>query len=305
MKLKINYCIFKYKIMKRKHEPFILEHHYYKEVEMKIMHINDENEQNQIDKSIEEDRIPPPSTTRESGYSTYLFKGSNIEVNTSLVKKRKLDEQHYSISRAIDAPVLPVSCLASTEHIVALQNKVTDFKSEFEPEAKNKVSYLISLSCNSLITNLNKEKKTILNLILAWDPELNQDDIRISYNKKKFIFEIRASTQLADIQLLVCALTQETKYNIVQCKFKDIGLNQGICLVKKDGSDPVHALVNIANSEDEKGFIERDAGATTGLNTATYQDRNWTFNFFSSLEAIRKKNNFPEDALAIKIFKGN
>ncbi|MCW8444748.1 hypothetical protein OQJ05_11875 [Fluoribacter gormanii] len=287
--------------MKRKYPLNEHEQHYYKEVGKKIVCVEDEEEQRKIDKFMERHSTTPPGTSRESGYSSYMFHGSNVEVNTSMVKKQKMGKDQFLISRASKAPTLPVSCLASTEHVIAMQDKVANFKSESEPKSKENVMYLIELSCNAKRVNVRDEKKAILSLIQQYDNTLNKDNVTITYNKGKAVFTIRTSTQVADIQLLVRALTSEKKYKIVDCAFEDIGLNQGICLVKRDASNPIHALVNIADSDFEKGFLERDAGTTSGRHTAAYQDCNWTLNFFTSLEDMRRKTEYPASALAIKI----
>ncbi len=287
--------------MKRKHPSSEFEQHYYKEVGKKIVPIEDENEQRKIDEFMERHSTSPARTTRESGYSAYMFNGKEVEINSAMVRKRKIDTDHYLISRAPKAPTLPVSCLASTEHVVAMQDEVADFKSEFEPKTKKDVMYLIPLSCIKKV-NIQNEKKKILSLLQQYDDTLNKDNVRITYNRKKAVFEIRVSTQVADIQLLVRALTRKTPYKIVDCDFEDIGLNQGVCLVKRDASNPIHAMVNIADADAEKGFLERDAGATSGRLTEAYQDSNWTFNFFTSLEDMRTKTEYPQSALAIKIF---
>ncbi|MCE0722539.1 MULTISPECIES: hypothetical protein [Legionella] len=282
------------------------EQHYYKEVGKKIVPVEDEDEQKKIDEFMKKHHSETPlHTSRESGYSAYMFHGRTVEVNTSMVKKRKVDKEHYLISRAPKAPTLPVSCLASTEHVVAMQGDVKDFISESEPKTKQNVMYLISLSCGTKKVNIRNEKSEILKLLHKYDNTLNRNNVSITYNKEKAIFEIKVSTQVADIQVLIQALTSKTKYKIVDCDFEDIGLNQGVCLVKRDASNPIHAMVNIADSDLEKGFLERDAGKTSGRNTASYQDRNWTFNFFTSLEDIRKKTEYPQSTLAIKIFNAN
>ncbi|WP_454783384.1 hypothetical protein [Legionella sp. WA2022007384] len=288
--------------MKRKYPSSEQEQHYYKEVGKRLVCIDDEKEQRKIDQFMKRHSTTPPRTSRESGYSSYMFIGSNVEVNTSMVKKQKIDKNHYLISRTSKSPTLPVSCLASTEHVIAMQDKVADFKSESEPKSKQNVMYLIQLSCSTKKMNARDEKKAILSLIHQYDDTLNKNNIRIFYNKRKAVFTIKASTQVVDIQLLVRALTSEKKYKIIDCSFKEIGLNQGICLVKRDASNPIHALVNIADSNSEKGFLERDAGTTSGRHTSAYQDCNWTFNFFTSLEDMRKRTEYPRSALAIKIF---
>ncbi|MDR3503665.1 MAG: hypothetical protein P4L79_13895 [Legionella sp.] len=292
--------------MKRKQALTGYEQHYYKEVGNKVIPIEDPEEQKKIDAFMQKHNfITPPSTSRESGFSTYSFYGKSVNVNGSMLKKKKIDSDsgdHYLISRAPEAPKLPVSCLASTEHVIAMQELVADFKSEAFPKTKQNVMYLISLSCNAKKVNIQNEKKSILKLITQYDKEILKKDVHIIYNKEKAVFEITVSTQAADIQLLVRALTSKTQYKIVDCDFKDIQLNQGVCLVKSDASNPIHALVNIADSEHEKGFLERDAGTTSGSNNESYQDNNWTFNFFTSLNDMRKKTKYPENTLAIKIF---
>ncbi|AWN75650.1 hypothetical protein LEAN103870_16545 [Legionella anisa] len=292
--------------MKRKHMSSQREQHYYKEVGKKIVPIEDEDEQRKIDEFMKKHHSETPShTARESGYSAYMFHGRAVEVNTSMVKKRKVDEEHYLISRAPKAPTLPVSCLASTEHVVAMQEDVKDFMSESEPQTKQNVMYLIPLACSTKKITIRNEKSAILKLLHQYDSTLNRNNVSITYNKEKVVFEIKVSTQVADIQVLVRALTSTKKYKIVDCDFEDIGLNQGVCLVKRDASNPIHALVAIVDSNSEKGFLERDAGKTSGRNTASYQDRHWTFNFFTSLEDMRKKTEYPEDTFAIKIFNSN
>ncbi|WP_454785522.1 hypothetical protein [Legionella sp. WA2024007413] len=291
--------------MKRKFPPSEQEQHYYKEVGTSLVCIEDEEEQRKIDQFMERHSTPPPHTSRESGYSSYMFQGSSVAVNTSMVKKQKIDKTHYIISRTSKSPTLPVSCLASTEHVIAMQDKVANFKSESEPKSKQNVMYLIPLSCGTKKMNARDEKKAILSLLHKYDNTLNKNNVRISYTKKTSVFTIKASTQVADIQLLVRALRSVKKYKIVDCSFKDIGLNQGICLVKRDASNPIHALVNIADSDSEKGFLERDAGTTSGRHTGAYQDCNWTFNFFTSLEDMRKRTQYPSNALAIKIFNAS
>lgn len=75
--------------MKRKHESVKLEQHYYKEVGKKVLPIKNKQEQKKIDTFMKRHDNPPSRTTRESGYSSYLFKAKSVEVNTSLVKKQK------------------------------------------------------------------------------------------------------------------------------------------------------------------------------------------------------------------------
>lgn len=282
------------------------EQHYYKEVGKKIVPIEDQDEQRKIDEFMKKHHSEtPPRTSRESGYSAYMFSGKKVQINPSMVKKRKIDKEHFLISRVSKAPTLPVSCLASTEHVVAMQKDVKDFKSESEPQTKQNVMYLISLSCSTKKLNVRKEKSAVLKLLHQYDNTLNKKNVGITYNKEKAVFEIRVSTQVADIQVLVQALNSKIKYKIVTCDFEDIGLNQGVCLVKRDASNPIHAMVNIVDSDSEKGFLERDAGTTSGRNTASYQDSNWTCNFFSSMPDMLKKTNYPKDTLAIKIFNAS
>ncbi|WP_010652626.1 hypothetical protein [Fluoribacter dumoffii] len=291
--------------MKRPAEKNKYEQHYYKEVKRKIAPIEDEDEQKKIDKFLQRYSTTPPSTSRESGYSAYLFKGKNVAINPSMVKKQKINKDRYLISRVPEAPKLPVSCLASAEHVVAMQDEVTDFKSESKPATKKKVMYLIPLSCGKRTMSIQKEKKALLELLQKHDGILNADNLQIIYNRKKRILEIMVSTQVADIQLLIRALNSTKRYKIVNCNFEDIHLNEGVCLVKKDASNPIHALVNIADSSSEKGFLERDAGTTSGRTTGTYQDSNWTFNFFPNLKDMRERSGYTQETYAIKIFNGN
>lgn len=289
--------------MKRKRDQSVYEQHYYKEVGKRIVPIEEEKEKRRIDRFLERHAVTPPATARESGYSAYMFHGDAV-VNTAVVKRKRIGEGCSLITRASRAPALPVSCLATTEHVVAMGDEVTDFKSEHEPKAKAKVMYHISLRCNAKLFAIRKEKRAILALIKEFDDTLDDDDIDIGFNIRKGIFEIKTSTQIADIQILVRALTSDKRYSILNCDFADIGLNEGVCLVKRDASNPIHALVNVVDSAAKKGFIERDAGTTTGLLTSAYQDRHWTFNFFTSLKEMRERTDYPATALAIKIASG-
>lgn len=279
------------------------ERHYYKESNKKIVHVSNKKEQERIDAFMQRHATTPANTTRESGYSSYLFGIKKVKINKSMLKKEKTKDGAYFLSRAATAPKLPVSCLASAEHVIAMQEEVTDFKSEFEPSTKQQVMYQVLVSCSTPKLNVKQEIASLLKRIHRYDEFLDKSNVHISYNKTLGVFDIRVSTQAADIQLLVQALTSVKKYQVVSCDFSDIGLNQGVCLVKEDASNPIHALVNIADSDGEKGFLERDAGTTSGRTTESYQDSNWTFNFFTSLNDMRQQTAYPQNTFAIKIFK--
>ncbi|CEG57674.1 hypothetical protein [Legionella fallonii] len=279
------------------------EQHYYKESGKKVFHIEDKKEQEKIDAFMKRHSTTPASTARESGFSSYLFEINKVRINKAMLQKQKTDEGTYFLSRSSAAPKLPVSCLASAEHVVAMQDEVSDFKSELEPATKQQVMYQVLLSCSTKRLNVKRETAAILKKITQYDESLNKNNVSITYNKEKRIFDIQVSTQVADIQLLIRSLTSVKKYNITSCDFADISLNQGVCLVKEDTSNPIHALVNIADSDGEKGFLERDAGTTSGLNASSYQDSNWTFNFFKNLDDMLQQTAYPRNTFAIKIFK--
>ncbi len=279
------------------------ERHYYKEANDKISHIENKAEQRKIDAFMQKHSTTPANTSRESGYSSYLFGIRKVKINKSMLKKEKTTDGAYFLSRAATAPKLPVSCLASAEHVVAMQDEVTDFKSELEPTTKKQVMYQVFVSCDTGKLNIQKETTDLLTCIRKYDKTLDENNVSITYNKERGVFDIQVSTQTADIQLLIQALTSVKKYKVVSCDFADIGLNQGVCLVKEDASNPIHALVNIADSDSEKGFLERDAGTTSGSTTESYQDSNWTFNFFKNLDDMRQKTAYPQNTFAIKIFK--
>lgn len=294
--------------MPRHNEKYVTKHerHYYKEAKKKIVHIKSKAEQKKIDEFMDEHSTTPDGTSRESGYSAYLFGIRKVRINRSMLIKEKTSEGNYFLSRASRAPKLPVSCLASAEHIVAMQNDVTDFKLESEPATKQQVMYQVLVSCSTDKLNIKQETAALLKRIHQYDGTLNKNNVSIIFDQEKKVFEIQVSTQDADIQLLIQALTSVKKYTIVSCDFADIDLNQGVCLVKEDTSNPIHALVNIATPKTdagEKGFLERDAGTTSGRTAASYQDRNWTFNFFSSIPDMREKTGYPPNAYAIKIFR--
>ncbi|WP_058535213.1 hypothetical protein [Legionella saoudiensis] len=287
--------------MKRKLESHSYEKNYYKETDGKILLIEDKGQQKKIDSFMRAHNTTPANTAVEAGYSTYGFYGKKISINTSMLKKRRM-KACSELSRNDQAPTLPVSCLASTEHVIAMGNDVTNFESEFEPKTKLNVMYLIQLSCDNT-KNKQKIMQSILDTLHLHDDTLNKHNVKITYNSKKEVFEIRVGTQVADIQLIIQALNTKKEFNIIDCEFKDIGLNQGVCLVKRDASNPIHAMVNIANSERKKGFLERDAGTTSGRLAAAYQDSRWVYNFFTSLKDMREKTHYPQNTFAIKIYK--
>ena len=75
----------------------------------------------------------------------------------------------------------------------------------------------------------------------------------------------------------------------------------GLCLIRGDASNPIHALVNIASTDGMKGFLERDAGLTSGKKTHLYQDNHWTFNLYSSLEDLQKRAGYSDKSHAVKL----
>lgn len=48
-----------------------------------------------------------------------------------------------------------------------------------------------------------------------YDATLNKKNVRIIYNKGNAVFEIKVSTQVADIQLLIRALTSKNTTSLI------------------------------------------------------------------------------------------
>ncbi|KTD17517.1 hypothetical protein [Legionella jordanis] len=284
----------------------VQETHYYQEKKQKIHEIKNFKLKKKIDSHMKSHKnMPPDGTTRESGYSVYCFSGSEVRANRAMVHAKK-NGHAYILSRLKNAPKLPVSCLASAEHVISMQSEVEDFQSEFLPESKKQVVYEINLKINNP-SNWKTERNKLLKVICENDDLLTAADIHLSCDKKSQIVTVELGTQQADIQHTIGNLRNARRYQILSCNFDAIQLNEGICLLKPDASNPIHALVNIAEGRSEgvttKFFLERDAGKTSGQACSSYQDNKWTFNFFTSLSQMKQQTGFPENALAVKIVK--
>ncbi|KTC85194.1 hypothetical protein [Legionella brunensis] len=286
----------------------IYEKNYYRERNKKIYKINSAQEQKKIDKHMQShNNLPPKGVTREAGFSVYLFKGTSLEVNASLVRKKKTGGTAFILSKLKKkACRLPVSCIASTEHVISMQEKVEDFVSDSIPaESKKQVMYQILVRVDSLL-NIAIESINLAEVICKDDDILTTSDVAIRYDFDKDVFVVELGTQVTDIQQIVRRLNAVAAYHIVSCDFEDIQLNDGVCLLKPDASNPIHALANIAQGKNFTGgqmkfFLERDAGMTSGQ-TEVYQDSDWTFNGYDSLQNLRDATGYPDDAHALRIF---
>lgn len=289
----------------------IHEQHYYEEKKRKIAEIDDPDVQKKIDDYlVKHNGLPPKGCTRESGFSSFVFVGDKIDINPSMVKKKKIKEGStaFVISRLTMSPKLPVSCLASTEHVISMQNEVKDFQSEYSPATKKQVMYQILMKCTAKGYRVASEKKLLSKLICEDDELLSEENLSVAFDRDKGLFIVEASTQIADIQQIIRNINGKNRYQIINCNFADIAVNEGICLLNKDASNPIHALVNVANGLDVNGienkfFVERDAGLTSGKYTSSYQDNNWTFNFFQTLPELQSRTGYKNDSYAVKIYK--
>ncbi|WED42438.1 hypothetical protein [Legionella cardiaca] len=297
------------KYAKKKHtERAVYESHYYRETKSKLTEILDVREKRRIDSYMaSHNNFPPTGTARESGYSSLVFEGTQLEANTSMVDiERTDDDTTFILSRLAEAPKLPVSCIASTEHVVA-QEMVEDFVSEYIPESKMKVMYQILVRIDG-VSLISLEKRKLAKEICKDDDILTLEDVIVSYDNARGLFVVELGTQVTDIQEVIRTLQKQSRYHIESCNFEEININDGVCLLKADASNPIHALANIAQGIDQGGmqtkfFLERDAGSTTGKKTAEFQDSRWTFNGFQSLDDLRKSTGYPADAYAFKISK--
>jgi hypothetical protein len=276
------------------------ETHYYQEDSKKVSKVTTRTQQCQIDAHMKtHQNIPPDGTTREIGLSMCTL-SENPTINHSLLYKRKTSTSTV-IGRLKNAPKLPISCLASVEHVVAMGNEVTNFVSEYQPPIKKRVMYQILVKSKDIQLRPQVTKDKLSVMILKNDQTLSRKDISVTYQQKTKLFLIEMSTQRADIRQAMKVIKRHKQFQIVNHQFSDVGLNEGLCLLNKDGSNPVHALVNIANTKSKKCFLERDAGATSGIKTRSYQDSHWTFNMFENLSEVKEKRGYSEDAYTIKI----
>ena len=303
------------KMLDRNSKYNVLEQHYYMEdnngKKRKLSKIEDADEKKEIDAYMKRHRNhPPENTTRETGYSS-LVVHADIKINPSMLKKKKVSQSKfkktadtfYIISRLEDAPKLPVSCLASTEHVVCMQNEVEDFKSEYKPTTKKQVMFQILVQCKEKKFDVDAKKNHLTETICKNDGVSCQENVSITFNEARKLFTVEISTQLADIQQVVRNLNHSKSYTIINSGFDEVALNQGICLLNRDTSNPIHALTNIGDSVNGKVLLERDAGLTSGLSAGSYQDNNWIFNFFQNMDDLKKRAGYKDNAYAIRILK--
>jgi hypothetical protein len=289
-------------MLRRNDKRNVFERHFYKEKRRKLFAITDKSEQNKIICIKKRDGFFPKDTTCEKGYSSLVVMASDIKVNSSMLAIKKLKKYHI-ISRLNNAPTLPVSCISSTEHVVCMNDSVEDFKSDSEPGTKKEVMFQILVKSNVKTIDVDIEKVSLAKTICENDSLLTENDLTVTFDVNLNLFTVEAGTQLTDIQQVVRNLNQSKRYQLVDCNFENIALNEGICLIKPDASNPIHALANIVDTKTIKGFLERDAGSTTGLFTRSYQDNNWTFNFFHDISDLKKKTGYNNDAHVIKIHR--
>ena len=287
----------------------IKERHYYREnLKRGLVEIKDKDEQEAIDAHMKKHRnFPPEGIACETGYSSLVLGSSSeeVSVNPSLLLKRRAagDSSAVIIERLRPkAPKLPISCLSAAEHVIALQDKVTDFVSDYKPASKKRVMYQILLQIAPTVMDFPTFETRVRTSLKRFDECLTDENIAIRFYRKAKRMSLDISTQTADIQKLIKGIKSIRECTIVNPAFPGIGLNEGICLVKSDASNPIHALVNVADTKDKKVFLERDAGLTSGLHTPFFQDSHWTFNPYRSLEDLKAKTGYSEKAFAVKLY---
>lgn len=295
-----------YRLLKRLRH-YSREDHYYSEDSEGLVEITDVAHQARIEDYRKKHRgYFPDGTTCESGYAALEFAAaSDVCINPSLVEKHSVAGSSTAtiVARLTDGPKLPVSCIAAVEQVVALQDKVTDFVSDLEPSSKKQVMYQILLRTRAILYDEVEERERMLAALIKEDAaHLTKEDVSIAFVPSSGLFSIEVSSQKGDIQKIIKGLNKLRYYSIVDVDFKDVHLNEGICFVKSDASNPIHAVVNVADTASEKGFLERDAGATSGAHTALYQDNFWTLNKFRSLEEIHKHRGHESPYVAVKMY---
>ena len=286
------------------------ESHFYREDREGLLEITDSKEKERITSYRKKHcNYLPDGTTCESGYTSLEFDASSaVCINPSLVEKRTPGGGSTAtiVARLSDGPKLPVSCIAVVEQVVAMQNEVTDFVSDREPSSKKRVMYQIMLRrtrTSLYLYDAAEEAEHMRAALIKEDPvHLTKEDITITFAPSTELFTIEVSSQKGDIQKIIKGINKLRYYSIVDVDFKDVHLNEGICFVKSDASNPIHAVVNVADSAFEKGFIERDAGATSGAHTELYQDNFWTLNKFQSLQEIHKHRRHESPYVAVKMY---
>ena len=249
----------------------------------------------------------PYGTTREVGY--FFIQRPELPkviINPSMLKEdHRVDEDGsrvVTISRIDEAPKFPVSCIAASEHLVAMGDKVTNFVSETEPEAKKKVMYQVLVRINMVLYDVESEIKRLLDALLKFDKELARDSISIRFDATKDVLVVEVGTQVGDIQKIIQGIRSLRYFHIVKPAFSDIVLNDAICFINKEDPSQLHVLANIADSPVDKCFLDRDVGATSSGHVATYQDNHWIMNSYTSLEQIAAKRNMRSYD-AIRLFK--
>ncbi|MFZ4077777.1 MAG: hypothetical protein ACOYKA_07315, partial [Legionellaceae bacterium] len=295
------------------------EANYYREDEelSKLKVITDKKLQVKIDEHMKKHHnYPPLFISKEAGYSSiHIPDALEITLNPAMLKKTSVvvskkrsraaavdNSEMPLVERAMGAPKLPVSCLAASEHVIAMGNRVSHFVSDTEPAEKKHVVYQLLVRIHSSLKSVALEKKSLLEAFTRFDPLLDPGDISIRYNRLPSLFIIEVSTQTGDILKMVKGIKSIKNAQIVNIDLSSIRLNEGICLIKGDASNPIHALVNIGDSESDKIFLERDAGSTTGKHTEHYQDDRWLFNVYSSLDDLRKEAGYSSQSYSCRLF---
>lgn len=272
----------------------------------KVAPIDNQTQKNKIDYYYRKYGKFPAGFSRENGYRklTLAIHADKIQINDKLIKKKSSTSSATIISKLKEKTIaLPVSCMGSTEHIVAMENQVTHFVSEFRPKSKKDVYYQIKLEYEDDALSATDKIENIGISIQDKDSQIDPSDWNIHHIKDNH-FILEASTQQCDIELILSALTQLPNITILPCEFNNIHLNEGLCLVSKKSEESIHAIVNIADTEKEgKVFLERNAGAMTGNSLSKYQDTKWVFRFFNDMPSLKASYGFDQSDYVIKIVK--
>lgn len=286
------------------------ERHYYRETNGKISEITRRETIQAIDTHMEENQgEPPEGIAREMGYSQVaVAKDDKPRFNPSMLQLASngtRSSSSYMLAKLKNPPKLPVSCIAAAEHVIASQNRVKSFVCETEPKSKQHVMYRLVVRSLGGRQYRREIPEILYQAILDSDSKITPRDVLISEfteNRQRY-FSIEIGTQIGEIQKIIRNIKACKLVKLIDPEFDKIALNEGVCLVKQDTSNPIHALVNIAQfpHSSKKCMLERDAGLTTGLTANAYQDSKWTFNMYENLEELKHRTGYKPDSYAVKL----
>lgn len=258
-----------------------------------LLHVTNPVKQAKIDAYRETHGMFEPNKTVEIGFSEFTVLGDDVTVNesflaishTSYERNVQIGDHTYqrnikttTVSRSENPLQLPISCVETTEHVVAVPKNTGDFIAHNKPEAKKQVYFQILIHENQ---STLKKKQLLTTIVCTADKKLNDNDVIISYDDNKKCYLIEVATQKANIKAIIATLA-ENNLKLIDCDFDELKINEGICFVKLDGSNPIHARPIVGKLGNDIICIEREAGSLPAI---SYQATNklWLFKPFNTL----------------------